>query len=174
MKRSQIVMLTLAGVSLGLTGCRRQPPMSAGRGILPPDQLPPAMRASLPSYYAPGADLSNSQPPHNAYDPRLGYYHEPCRAWFPYPYNHHDPRWGYYRCGRWSRQSRTYFHTTGFRPNVPGAGSYSPAEDFGPQPPGAPVHSGVAHADATKAASGSTHRGGFGGTGHSTGFHTGS
>ncbi len=178
MKRSQIVVLTLAGVGLGLTGCRRQTLHTAGRGILPPDQLPPAMRASLPSYYPSGGDLSSTQPPHNAYDARLGYFHAPCHAWFPYPYNHHDPRWGYYRCGRWSREFRHFAYTPGLRLGSPGAlpiRSPLPAsEDFGPQPPGAPIHSGVAHADATKTVAGTTHRGGFGGTGHASSSHSSS
>jgi hypothetical protein len=165
MKRSRIVILTLAGVSLGLTGCRRPP---AIRGILPPDQLPPAFRASLPIGYVPGSDVSAAEPPHNAYDPRLGYYHEPCRAWFPYPYNHHDSRWGYYRCGRWSRSSRVWSRPIGSSRFV-----NPPVEDlYSPQPPGAPQHAGVAHADATRTLSGSTHRGGFGGTGRSFGFRS--
>lgn len=173
MKRSQIVILTMAGVSLGLTGCRRQ---SALGSIIPPEQLPPALRATLPTGYVPGSDISAGRPPHNAYDARLGYYHEPCNAWFPYPYNHHDPRWGYYRCGRWSSRTRTYTRPIGLYPGIPGGGSVAsapqPSEDFGPQPANAPIHSGIAHADATKAASGTTHRGGFGGTGRSVGFRS--
>lgn len=164
MKRSRIVLLTLAGVSLGFTGCRRSP--GAG-GILSPDQLPPAFRASLPNGYVPGTDVSAGEPPHNAYDPRLGYFHEPCQAWYPYPYNHHDLRWGYYRCGRWFGSSRVWSRPVGFSRT-----SGAPVEDYSPQPPGAPQHAGLAHSDASRSLAGSTHRGGFGGTGRSFGFRS--
>ena len=173
MKRSRIVVLTLAGLSLGTTGCNR--PSGGIPGILPPDRLSPSVRASLPAY-RPGADVSADRPPPNAYDPRLGYFHQPCNAWFPYPYDHYDSRWGYYRCGRWSRHSRPFVSTPFVRAPTFGPGLTSPSTpvadptDYAQQPPGAPIHSGVAHGDATKTAASTTHRGGFGGTGRSTGF----
>jgi hypothetical protein len=193
MKRSKVVMLTLAGVSLSVTGCHREPERVNlhSTPVLPPESLSPAARASLP-VYRPGSDVSRTLPPHNAYDPQLGYYHEPCAAWFPYPYDHYDSRWGYYRCGRWSRYHSTqayspssiYFRGgnslfgssmplgggTGARPdpNVPRSG------DYGLQPSGAPIHNGVQHGNATRTISSVTSRGGFGTTGRSSGFFSGS
>jgi len=200
MKRSQIVMLTLAGVSLGTTGCRRssesEPVHLHGSAILRPDALNPALRANLP-VFRPGTDMSREIPPHNAYDPQLGYYHEPCAGWFPYPYDHYDSRWGYYRCGRWSRQHSTHMYPATspyFRaathalapgpsitaPAPPMGSSTKPpsstpmASDYTQQPSGAPVHAGVPHSQATRTLSAFTNRGGFGSTGRATGFFSGS
>lgn len=191
-------MLTLAGVSLGVTGCRRshEPDISPVHGtqILRPEALSPDMRASLP-VFRPGADVSREIPPHNAYDPQLGYYHAPCAGWFPYPYDHHDSRWGYYRCGRWSRYHSTQaYHSSspyyrgGAHPFIGGthlaapstgtaikpADFKPPTGDYGLQPAGAPVHSGVQHSQATKTITSITSRGGFGSTGRSSGFFSGS
>jgi hypothetical protein len=191
MKRSRVVMLTLAGASLGFTGCRREPPPGVhSTTILPPEALSPAMRASLPAF-RPGSDVSREIPPHNAYDAHLGYYHAPCAGWFPYPYDHFDSRWGYYRCGRWSRYHSTQaYHSSspyyrggahGFGLATPIGGTTTqpadfkpPAGDYGLQPSGAPVHNGVQHNQATKTISSITSRGGFGSTGRSSGFFSGS
>lgn len=205
MKRSKAVMLTLAGVSLGVTGCRREaePVNVHSTPVLPPEALSPAMRASLPAF-VPGQDVSRQIPPHNAYDPQLGYYHQPCSGWFPYPYDHYDSRWGYYRCGRWSRyhSTRVYpssstWHRTGpvgyggtvaaglsdgtsNSPTTsagangkPGTAA-APSGDYSTQPAGAPVHTGVPHTQATTTRSAFTSRGGFGSTGRSFGFFSGS
>ena len=196
MKRSKIVVLTLAGVSLGITGCRREPaPPGVHRTtILPPEALSPDMRASLP-VFSPGSDVSREIPPHNAYDPQLGYYHAPCAGWFPYPYDHHDSRWGYYRCGKWSRYHSTHaYHSSSpyYRggmhafgspaaliPPTPGTPANAahfkpPAGDYQAQPAGAPVHQGVQHSQATRTITSIANRGGFGSTGRSSGFFSGS
>lgn len=190
-------MLTLAGVSLGLTGCRRSQTtdfhLAHGTQILRPEALSPEFRASLPKFF-PGTDVSREVPPHNAYDPQLGYYHAPCAGWFPYPYDHHDSRWGYYRCGKWSRHHSTHaYHSSspyyrgGVHPFIGGTSLVAPststttnpadfkppAGDYSQQPAGAPVHSGVQHSQATKTITSITSRGGFGSTGRSSGFSSG-
>jgi hypothetical protein len=211
MKRSRVVMLTLAGMSLGVTGCRRAaetvPPGAHGdTPVLHPKALNPYMLASLPAF-TPGANVSGQTPPHNAYDPQLGYYHQPCQAWFPYPYDHYDSRWGYYRCGRWSRHHSTRLYPIGshfYRPatpvydtrGVPLPPSAQPStpvtaamnarpttnppegSDYTRQPDGAPVHTGVPHTHATATrsslpSSSFVSRGGFGSTGRSFGFFSG-
>jgi hypothetical protein len=180
MKRSKVVMLTLAGVSLGVTGCRRTPePVNVhSSAVLPPGALTPAMRASLPAFVA-GRDTSYQSPPHNAYDPQLGYYHQPCTGWFPYPYDHYDSRWGYYRCGRWSRYHSTSAYGSSssyYRPGPMPSGTAAPQSpppsqasstttpppstskpstpapalhDYALQPAGAPIHNGVPQSQAT-------------------------
>jgi hypothetical protein len=200
MKRSRVVMLTLAGVSLGVTGCRREPVAQRihDTAILPPDSLNPAMRSSLPAF-SPGGDISRQVPPHNAYDPQLGYFHAPCAGWYPYPYDHYDSRWGYYRCGKWSRyhstqayHSSSSYYRSGYRNGVhplpagavtsaaassltsqPGVFT-PPMDDYGRQPAGAPVHSGVQHSDASRTISSTSSRGGFGSTGRSSGYSSSS
>lgn len=180
-------MLTLASVSLSVTGCRRTPayqPVDVhSTQVLPPEALSPEMRASLPAFVA-GEDVSRQSPPHNAYDPQLGYYHQPCNGWFPYPYDHYDPSWGYYRCGRWSRYhstrvyplSSTYYRVGPYsaypsgRPATPGAA----LNDYTTQPAGAPTHSGVPHSQAGTTRSAFTTRGGFGKTGSFSGWFSGS
>lgn len=200
MKRSRVVMLTLAGVSLGVTGCRREPAPRAATApaILPPESLTPAMRSTLPVYSS-GADVSREVPPHNAYDPRLGYFHAPCAGWYPYPYDHYDSRWGYYRCGKWSRyhstqaySSSSSYYRSGYRSGIhpwpageapsetPSKATSRPGEftpptdDYGRQPSGAPVHAGLQHSEASRAVSSYTSRGGFGSTGHSSSSYSGS
>jgi hypothetical protein len=114
MKRSKIVLVSLTTVSLSLTGCRRSSgPASGDLGILPPEQLSDALRKSLPTYEA-GENVSGEQPPLNAYDPLLGYYHSSCSEWHPYPYDYYDSRWGYFRCGKWSRydSGRQHYHSS--------------------------------------------------------------
>lgn len=187
MKRSKVIMLTLAGVSLSVTGCRRTPsyqPVDVhSTQVLPPESLSPEMRASLPAFVA-GEDVSRQSPPHNAYDPQLGYYHQPCNGWFPYPYDHYDPSWGYYRCGRWSRyhstraypSSSTYFRMgpyTSFGSGHPST-SATGLSDYTTQPAGAPTHSGVAHSQAGTTRSAFTSRSGFGKTGSFSGWFSGS
>jgi len=160
------------------------------------------MRASLPAF-VPGHDVSRQIPPHNAYDPQLGYYHQPCAGWFPYPYDHKDSRWGYYRCGRWSLHHSTQAypmssiwyrggalgHSGGLPmgspistppPATTHAGvtakpstSVPGMNDYALQPPGAPIHNGVPQSQATVTRSAFTNRGGFGSTGHSSGFFSG-
>lgn len=188
MKRSNVIILTLAGVGLAATRCHRQPTAYTpahvhSTAVLPPSSLSPEMRASLPAFAA-GQNVSSQATPHNAYDPQLGYYHQPCSAWFPYPYDHYDSRWGYYRCGRWSRKHSTHAYSSsssyyrpgiGFRPSTP----IPTGGDYTTQPAGAPVHTGVpqSQATATRAAFSSSHassRGGFGSTGHFSGFFSGS
>ncbi|MEQ1750028.1 MAG: hypothetical protein ABL974_11430 [Prosthecobacter sp.] len=177
MKRSRVVALTLAGISLSLTGCRRSTYSASsdvhGTSILPPSGLNPDMRSCLPTF-VPGQDVSGQSPPLNAYDPQLGYYHLPCTAWFPYPYDHYDSRWGYYRCGRWSKNRSTVHHSSGYygglgRPFT-GTNSMTSSHADGDlaQPPGAPLHSGVPHSQASSTRLGSTSRGGFGSTGRSS------
>lgn len=182
MKRSRTIALTLAGISLGLTGCRRNdgpgPGATGGTGVLPLSALPAEMRSRIPSF-TPGQNASAENPPLNAYDPYLGYYHQPCSAWFPYPYDHHDSRWGYYRCGKWSKHSTGHRHVGGggYRSGA-GINRTSQADSTGPvstgdgdyttQPAGAPVHGGVPHAQATATRSGLVSRGGFGSTGKSS------
>lgn len=193
MKRSNIIILTLAGVGLGVTGYNRLseagPVNVHDTPILPPESLSPAMRASLPPFVA-GEDVSRQIPPHNAYDPQLGYYHQPCSAWFPYPYDHYDERWGYYRCGTWSRYHSTqaYAHSSPYyRPGLIGMGlgmalgaASTPStprplsSDYARQPTGAPVHGGVPQSQATATRSAFTTRGGFGRTGFFSGFSSGS
>lgn len=206
MKRSKVVMLTLAGVGLGVTGCRREPQEVNvhSTAVLPPEALSPAMRASLPAF-VPGQDVTRQIPPHNAYDPKLGYYHQPCSGWFPYPYDHYDSRWGYYRCGRWSRYHSTQAYPSSsiwYRAGSHGFGSVipmgspsstvpspastntgisakpstpaSPTGDYALQPSGAPIHNGVPHSQATATRSAFTSRGGFGSTGRSSSFFSGS
>lgn len=176
MKRSRLVLLTLAGVSLGVTGCGRKSSSADGvhgTAIVPPSSLSPQERAALPTF-SPGSNLSAERPPNNAYDPQLGYYHQSCQGWFPYPYDHYDARYGYYRCGRWSRtnHSRThYYHRTGgstFGVSRALTGGTSVA-DYDAQPVGAPVHGGVNHSQATTTKSAFTSRGGFGSSGKSSG-----
>lgn len=188
MKRSNIIILTLAGVGLGVTGYNRmtEPVNVHSTAILPPDALSPAMRASLPVFVA-SSDVSHQNPPHNAYDPQLGYYHQPCSAWFPYPYDHYDQRWGYYRCGTWSRYHSTQAYSSSssyYRSGLHGfgsaGGSSTPStpppvnNDYTRQPTGAPVHAGVPQNQATMTRSAFTSRGGFGSTGHFSGFFSGS
>lgn len=191
MKRSNVIILTLAGVGLAATRCHRAPASHTpayvhSTAVLPPSALTPDMRASLPAFVA-GQDVSRQATPHNAYDPQLGYYHQPCSAWFPYPYDHYDSRWGYYRCGRWSRYHSTHAYSsssTYYRPGRPSTPSTpAPASgDYAIQPAGAPIHNGVPQhqATATRAAfassahSSSTSRAGFGSTGHFSGFFSGS
>ncbi len=193
MKRSNIIILTLAGVGLGVTGYNRlteaEPVNVHDTPILPPDALSPALRASLPPFVA-GEDVSGQIPPHNAYDPQLGYYHQPCSAWFPYPYDHYDQSWGYYRCGTWSRYHSTQAYTSTssyYRPGLLGMGlgmalgagttpSTAPLarNDYTRQPAGAPVHVGVPQSQATATRSAFTTRGGFGRTGSFSGFFSGS
>ena len=192
MKRSNAIILTLAGVSLGVMGYQHwsqaEPSTSHSTAVLPPEKLDPAMRASLPPF-VPGEDVSNQTPPHNAYDPDLGYYHEPCKAWFPYPYDHYDTQWGYYRCGQWSRYHSTHVYPVGspfYRPfggmgmaNMSSFGADSPTsvppgKDYSSQPAGAPVHTGVPHSQASVTRSAFTTRGGFGKTGSFSGFFSGS
>lgn len=190
MKRSNVIILTLAGVGLGVTGYNRMtgPVNVHSTAVLPPESLSPAMRASLPPFFA-GQDVSRQMPPHNAYDPQLGYYHQPCSAWFPYPYDHYDQRWGYYRCGRWSRYHSTKAYpssSTYFRGGFAGSGSanntapstpMSPPSvnnDYARQPTGAPIHTGVPQSQASMTRSAFTTRGGFGRTGGFSGFFSGS
>jgi hypothetical protein len=187
MKRSKVIMLTLAGVGLGVTGCRRAPapePVPVhSTAVLPPGALSPELRATLPAFAA-GEDVSRQAPPHNAYDPHLGYYHQPCSAWFPFPYDYYDSRWGYYRCGRWSRyhstrvypSSSSYYRVgphssfTTSHPSTP-----EPAmDDYTKQPSGAPIHTGVPQTQATMTRSAFTSRGGFGRTGFFSGMFSGS
>lgn len=116
MKRSRLIVLTMAGVSLGSTGCRRDASRVSSdqresTPILNPTALNAQLRQSLPAYQ-PGVSAAGTQIPHNAYDPSLGYYHQPCSAWFPYPYDYHDARWGWYRCGKWSRHSASTLTAT--------------------------------------------------------------
>jgi hypothetical protein len=148
-----------------------------GAGVLPLSALPAAMRATIPAF-TPGQNVTAQNPPLNAYDPQLGYYHLPCTAWFPYPYDYYDSRWGYYRCGKWSRHRSSGPYGTGYRtgsrvgrgvaggPN--GGGVSTGDDDYATQPAGAPVHSGVPHAMATATRAGLVSRGGFGGTGKSS------
>jgi hypothetical protein len=193
-------MLTLAGVSLGVTGCRREaaPQRIHDSAILPPESLNSEMRSSLPAFRSSG-DLSREVPPHNAYDPQLGYFHAPCAGWYPYPYDHYDSRWGYYRCGKWSRYHSTQaYHSTssyyrsgyrnGVHPLTTGAVTSSaasdpatrpgvftpPADDYSTQPTGAPSHSGVQHSDASRTIASTSSRGGFGSTGRSSSSSSGS
>lgn len=190
MKRSNVIILTLAGVGLGVTGYNRmtEPVNVHSTAVLPPESLSPAMRASLPPFFA-GNDVSRQMPPHNAYDPQLGYYHQPCSAWFPYPYDHYDQRWGYYRCGRWSRFHSTKAYpssSTYFRGGLTGSGSPqstapstpmsapSVNNDYARQPTGAPIHTGVPQSQASMTRSAFTTRGGFGRTGGFSGFFSGS
>jgi hypothetical protein len=191
MKRSKVVVLTLASMSLGVTGCRREPdPVHVhNTAVIPPDALNPALRASLPAFVA-GQDVSRQMPPHNAYDPQLGYYHQPCSAWFPYPYDYYDARWGYYRCGRWSRYHSTQAYASSspyYRGGMNGFGTSSStpytskpstpppvANDYAVQPAGAPVHTGVPQSHATTTRSAFTSRGGFGHTGFFSGWFSGS
>lgn len=94
MKSGKLITLTLAGISLALTGCRRSvAPSPHETEILQPGELSSSQRSSLPTYY-PDQGGALSDAPHNAYDPRLGYFHRPCNAWYPYPYDHYDSRWG--------------------------------------------------------------------------------
>jgi len=172
MKPGRIITLTLAGISLGVTGCRRGSYHGPhGTDILAPGDLPQDLRQTLPAFSAegPGA-LAN--PPHNAYEPHLGYFHRPCEAWFPYPYGHYDPRWGYYRCGRWYSSKDDYHDSRPghlsrhWRPS----GGVSPTDGTPvgageAQPSGAPLHAGVPTAQAEATRSNLTSRGGFGGTG---------
>ena len=177
MKRSRTIALTLAGISLGLTGCRRGEVPPNGMGVLPLSALSPMMRAKIPAF-TPGQNVTAQNPPLNAYDPNLGYYHLPCTAWFPYPYDHYDSRWGYYRCGKWSRHGSTSrYHGNGFRTGAgigrsvvgDGGGGVSTGDgDYTTQPAGAPVHAGVPHAQATATRAGLVSRGGFGSTGRSS------
>lgn len=177
MKRSRVVALTLAGISLSLTGCRRHSSSDAasvhGGSILPPTALSPNFRATLPAFI-PGQDVSRQSPPLNAYDPQLGYYHQSCSAWFPYPYNHYDARWGYYRCGRWSKNTSSTHHSSsrfgGVARSLTGSstGPLSTPDSDVVQPAGAPLHSGVPHSQASVTRAGSISRGGFGSTGRSS------
>ncbi len=176
MKRSRVVALTLAGVSLSLTGCRRSstggPSDVHGGTILPPSALNPSFRSTLPAFL-PGQDVSRQSPPLNAYDPQLGYYHLPCSAWFPYPYDHYDSRWGYYRCGRWSKNSSTHrssshYGNVGRSLTGSSTSSMSNYDTDSVQPAGAPLHSGVHHSMASSTRTGSISRGGFGSTGRSS------
>ncbi|WP_395751647.1 hypothetical protein [Prosthecobacter sp.] len=204
MKRSNVIILTLAGVSLAATRCHRTPaagPVNVhSTAVLPPGSLSPAMRATLPAFAA-GYDTSYQSPPHNAYDPQLGYYHQPCSGWFPYPYDHYDSRWGYYRCGRWSRYHSTQAYSSSssyYRSGPIFSGTSAPLnssqptstarpgtappalQDYALQPSGAPVHNGVpqSQATATRAAfapSSSSHGSSYtsrGGFGH-TGYSSG-
>lgn len=182
MKSGKLITLTLAGVSLALTGCRR----SATTGlheteVLPPGDLPRDLRSSLPAYSPnPGDDPSAA--PLNAYDPHLGYFHRPCNAWYPYPYGHYDSRWGYYRCGRWYRSNPL---TTGY-PGSSGANFWNPGRSLSPgtagggdlsgEPPtaGAPTHKGIPAAQAQSLRTTVTSRGGFGSTGGRNSFFSGS
>jgi hypothetical protein len=171
MKRSRVVALTLAGVSLSLTGCRRTTSYRTephNTPILPPTSLSPTMRGSLPAF-VPGQNVSAQNPPLNAYDPELGYYHTPCSGWFPYPYDHYDSRWGYYRCGRWTKTTNSAMNRNGFS-NVgsrPFTSGHTSADDL-TQPAGAPIHGGIPHSQATSTRSSSISRGGFGSTGRSS------
>ena len=187
MKRSKVIMLTLAGVSLGVTGCRRAPTPAPvpvhSLPVLPPGALSPELRASLPAF-AVGEDVSRQSPPHNAYDQHLGYYHLPCAAWFPYPYDYYDSRWGYFRCGLWSRYHSTRVYPSsslfyrvgphsGYGTTTPGT-SPSALSDYTTQPSGAPIHIGVQQSQATTTRSAFTSRGGFGRTGFFSGMFSGS
>ena len=188
MKRSNVIILTLAGLGLGVTGYNRMttPVNVHATAILPPDSLSPAMRASLPAFVA-GEDVSRQMPPHNAYDPQLGYYHQPCTAWYPYPYDYYDQRWGYYRCGRWSRYHSTQAYSSSssyYRGSLNGFGAGSNTStpstpppvnnDYVHQPTGAPTNVGVPQSQATMTRSAFTSRGGFGRTGSFSGFFSGS
>jgi hypothetical protein len=108
MKRSSWIAVSLATASLAMTGCGRKPPSNHSQ-IIPLDQLPQNVRATIPNY-TPSSDVSSSDAPLNAYDPDLGYFHKPCSQWYPYPYDYYDSRWGYYRCGQWSRYNSTRSH----------------------------------------------------------------
>jgi hypothetical protein len=185
MKRSKVIMLTLAGVSLGVTGCRRAPtpePVPVhSTAVLPPGALSPELRASLPAFVA-GEDVSRQSPPHNAYDPHLGYYHQPCAGWFPYPYDYYDSNWGYYRCGRWSRYhstrrypfNSTYYRSGPYSTTTTSSAAPSTLSDYTTQPPGAPTHTGVPQSQAGVTRSAFTSRGGFGRTGFFSGMFSGS
>lgn len=170
MKRSRVVALTLAGISLSLTGCRRSstggPSDVHGGTILPPSSLNPNFRSTLPAFL-PGQDVSRQSPPLNAYDPQLGYYHLPCSGWFPYPYDHYDSRWGYYRCGRWSKSHSGTHHSSTRFGNVGRSFTNIPDTDA-VQPASAPLHAGVPHSQASSTRLGSVSRGGFGSTGRSS------
>ncbi len=184
MKRSRVVALTLAGISLSLTGCNRRnsPPNDIhGNAIIPPSSLSPDMQSALPAF-TPGQDVSAQNPPLNAYDPKLGYYHLPCTAWFPYPYDHYDSRWGYYRCGRWSRDRNTHYSSTrylGGRSSIinrPSGATPDPATPIPTNTPdgsaaaqyAAPMHAGIPHSEASTTRRNSVNRGGFGSTGRSS------
>lgn len=165
MKRSRSVVVTLAGISLSLTGCRRAAE-PAGLGVMKKEALPAEMRDKLPVFY-PGQNPSAENPPLNAYDPHLGYYHRPCLAWYPYPYDYYDARWGYYRCGKWSRHAASG-GVRGYGGIGRGMGSIgSGVGDYTTQPVGAPVHEGVSQGQATAKRSALVSRGGFGSTGRS-------
>jgi hypothetical protein len=176
MKRSRLVLLTLAGVSLSVTGCGRKSEVARnvhGTAVMPPAELPPQERAALPIYSA-GKNPSLERPPNNAYDPQLGYFHLSCQGWFPYPYDHYDSRYGYYRCGRWHRtnQGRSHYHhssggSSGGSSRPLSGGSTVP--EYSSQPTGAPVHGGVNHSSASHTKSAFTSRGGFGSSGSSSG-----
>ncbi len=173
----------MAGLSLSLTGCHRsEGPMGDG-GILPLSALSGEMRSRIPAY-TPGANVSVENPPLNAYDENLGYYHQQCSAWFPYPYDYYDSRWGYYRCGRWSKYNSNRTHYTNHRTTT-GTSSFSSGNstsdpsrsstsgsvgeaDYSSQPSGAPVHAGVAHSQASSVRASTISRGGFGSTGRAS------
>jgi hypothetical protein len=153
MKRSRRILLTLTGISLGVTGCRREPPPLLNTGVLPPERLSNSEQEALPAFRSDHLP-DFARPPINAYDPALGYYHAECQAWFPYPYNHYQNGWGYYRCGHWFAQRGSTL-VSGIRFS-PGEGAISPP------PAGAPLHRGIPHQDALAVRSGETRRGGFG------------
>lgn len=180
MKSGKLITLTLAGISLALTGCRRSlNPGPHETEILQPGELSSSQRSSLPTYY-PDQGGALSDAPHNAYDPRLGYFHRPCNAWYPYPYDHYDSRWGYYRCGRWypARGLQTgHAATSGLNARNPGLPLSPTSPDDPNRPsatPGAPTNKGIATADADAIRSSATSRGGFGSTGRRTSFFSGS
>lgn len=186
MKSGKLITLTLAGISLALTGCRRATPFGPhGTEILPPGDLSQEMRSSLPAFAAEQSGaLAN--PPLNAYDPHLGYFHSSCNAWFPYPYGHYDSRWGYYRCGKWYRSHKRPFyssgtHTTtgrnqGLQPlSSPGTAATAASDDLDSSPTaGAPMHAGVPASNAEATRTNSTSRGGFGSTGRRSSFSSSS
>jgi hypothetical protein len=182
MRSGKIITLTLAGVGLALTGCRRSTATGLHETeILPPGDLSRELRSSLPAY-SPNQGGDDSLTPLNAYDPRLGYFHRPCNAWYPYPYGHHDPRWGYYRCGRWYR---SHTHVTGYG-GTSGSNVWNPGRPLSPtasngddlsgatSTAGAPTHKGISSTEAQSLRSSMTSRGGFGSTGRRSSFFSGS
>jgi hypothetical protein len=131
MKRSKSVWVSICSMSLLLTGCGGHPPGS-GAAIVPPSELPAEMRAAIPNYIV-GENPSGEKPPLNAYSENLGYYHQECSQWFPFPFDYYDTRWGYYRNGKWSRynSTRSHYHTPGIGSRLIGGAIRTGAELVG-------------------------------------------
>lgn len=181
MKSGKLITLTLAGISLALTGCRRGSSFAPHQSeIIPPADLPQEMRSSLPVYSADQVGALTN-PPLNAYDPSLGYFHQSCNAWYPLPYGHYDTRWGYYRCGNWYRShftNRNYYpgyNGATDRNRLPVAPSSGESSDLADSTPtaGAPNHIGIPSTSAESVRSNLSSRGGFGSTGRRSSFFSG-